>query len=211
VYDFATINLSSVYFDISKDRLYTAAPNSRSRRSAQTALYRINHALARLLAPLMSFTAEEVWSHMRLPAGSPESVHLALLPEPGELTAGFADGAAERAASWNRLLPVRDAVLKELEVKRQEKFIGAPLEARVKITANGDLYPLLEKHAVDLPGFFIVSQVELAQGPELQVAVERALGNKCERCWKYTRDVGINERFPTICGPCSDAVNELGL
>jgi isoleucyl-tRNA synthetase len=210
VYDFATINLSSVYFDIAKDRLYTASTNSRARRSAQTALYRINYALVRLLAPLMSFTTEEAWSHMKKPADAPASVHVALFPEPGEVTEGLPDEIRGRAANWSRLMGVRDAVLKELEVKRQEKFIGAPLEARVTLAANGDLHPLLERYAGELPGLFLVSEVALVNEPSdtVRVTVERATGDKCERCWKYTHDVGFDTRFANICRACAEAVTD---
>jgi isoleucyl-tRNA synthetase len=211
VYDFATINLSAVYFDISKDRLYTGSPKGRARRSAQTALYRINDALVRLLAPLMSFTTEEAWSHMKKPEGAPASVHLALFPEPGEVTEGMPDDARQRTANWNRLMDVRDVVLKELEVRRQEKFIGAPLEARVTLAANGDLYPLLEQYAGELPGLFIVSEVALSNEPgdAVRVTVERATGQKCERCWKYTHDVGFDSRYPGLCRSCSEAVTDI--
>jgi isoleucyl-tRNA synthetase len=211
VYDFATINLSAVYFDISKDRLYTAAPAAKARRSAQTALYRINYALARLLAPLLTFTTEEVWGHMRLAIGAPGSVHLTTFPKPEELTEGIGSDMRERASNWNRLMEVRDRVLKELEIKRQEKFIGAPLEARVKLAANGDLYPLLAQYARELPALFIVSQVEVKSAPnaDVDVTVERAEGVKCERCWKYTTDVGRDTLYPTVCAPCADAVRQI--
>jgi isoleucyl-tRNA synthetase len=211
VYDFATINLSAVYFDILKDRLYTTAPRSKARRSAQTALYRINYALVRLLAPLLSFTTEEVWGYMRRPTDAPDSVHLSLLPEPGELTQGMTGVERERVPNWSRLMEVRDRVLKELEVKRQEKFIGAPLEARVRISANGDLYPLLSAYANELAGLFIVSQVQVTNTPDtdLDVTVERADGVKCERCWKYTQDVGSDSAFPTVCAPCASAVRQI--
>ncbi|MGI8743847.1 MAG: isoleucine--tRNA ligase [Bryobacteraceae bacterium] len=210
-YDFVTTDLSAIYFDVVKDRLYTAATRSRSRRSAQTALYRITYALARLLAPLLSFTTEEVWTYFRKPEGSPDSVHLAMLPEPEELTAGFTPEQRSKIVNWDKLMPVREHVLKSLEVARQEKFIGAPLEARVRITANGDLYPLLDKYARELPGLFIVSQVALEQsaGGDLSVQVERAEGGKCERCWKYTTEVGQNEEFPTLCAACVSAVHEI--
>jgi isoleucyl-tRNA synthetase len=213
VYDFATINLSAVYFDISKDRLYTAAPGSTARRSAQTALHRINYALVRLLAPLMSFTTDEVWTNMRRPAGAPDSVHLALFPDPDELTGGIPDDARARAANWNRLMPVRDAVLKELEIKRQEKFIGAPLEAKVTIGAPPSVWDLLKDYESELPGLFIVSQVtvEPVESEEIRVSVERADGEKCERCWKYTLDIGADASLPTICAACASAVNEAGL
>jgi isoleucyl-tRNA synthetase len=209
VYDFATIDLSSIYFDVLKDRLYTSAANSHARRSAQTAMYRLNYALVRLLAPLLAFTTDEVWARMRHLDGAPESVHIAEFPKPEELTKGLPEAARARAANWDRLLPVRDQVLKSLETARQEKFIGAPLEARVHLVANGDLYPLLRQYAEELPGLFIVSQVALSSGGDaLQVRVERAAGGKCERCWKYRTDIGQDEEFPTICAACASAVRE---
>jgi isoleucyl-tRNA synthetase len=205
VYAFATVDLSAVYFDILKDRLYTAATRSQARRSAQTALYRLLDALVRLMAPLMSFTAEEVWSHM----GRTESVHVACFPEPSELTAGLDAAARQRSQDWDRLMQVRDTVLKSLETARNDKLIGAPLEARVLLSANGDLYPLLEQYARELPALFIVSQVALGHADTLGVQVERAAGRKCERCWKYTIDIGVDARFPTICGACAQAVEEI--
>ena len=107
-------------------------------------------------------------------------------------------------------MQVRDDVLKSLETARNEKIIGAPLEARVKLSADGDLFPLLEGYAADLPGLFIVSQVDLTQtySGDLSVAVERASGTKCERCWKYTHDVGSDPRLPTVCAACAAAVEE---
>jgi len=208
VYDFATTDLSAVYFDICKDRLYTAAAASRARRSAQTAIYRINYALVRLLAPILTFTAEEVWSNAKLPPRAPDSVHLALFPEPEELAGDFTDADRNRAAGWHRLMEVREQVLKSLEAARQEKFIGAPLEARVHITANGDVYPLLAQYLDDLPGLFIVSQVALENqvNEPISIRVTRAGGAKCERCWKYTGDVGSDVRFPTICASCAGVV-----
>jgi isoleucyl-tRNA synthetase len=203
VYDFATVDLSSIYFDVLKDRLYTSAARSAARRSAQTALYRVAHALVRLLAPLLAFTAEEVWKHMRLPG----SVHAAFFPDPEELTAGLSADHRKRILNWDRLMEVREEVLKGLETARREKFIGAPLEARVNISADGDLYPLLEQYSNQLPALFIVSQVNLANhAGALQITIERADGTKCERCWKYTTDVGSNPEFPTICAACADAI-----
>jgi isoleucyl-tRNA synthetase len=210
VYDFATIDLSSIYFDVLKDRLYTSATRSPARRSAQTAVYRLTHALVRLLAPLLSFTTEEVWGYFRKPAGAPDSIHLALLPEPSELTEGFTAEHRTRLENWDRLLPIRDRVLKSLDTARDEKLIRAPLEARVRLKADPELYPLLREYAPDLPALFIVSQVALENGSEgLTVDVERADGVKCERCWKYTLDVGQHPRFPTICAGCGTAVDEI--
>ena len=185
VYDFATVDLSAVYFDVLKDRLYTSAPKSQARRSAQTALYRLLDALVRLLAPLLSFTAEEVWSaHGTRRTASTWRY----FPEPGELDARASDDAArKRAANWDRLMEVRDDVLKSLETARKEKLIGAPLEARVRLSANGELYPLLEQYAANCRRCSSCRRWSwnAARG-ELARQVERAAGSKCERCWKYT-------------------------
>jgi len=208
VYDFATTDLSAVWVDIVKDRLYTAGSRSRSRRSAQTAAYRIVYALTRLLAPLLAFTTEEAWGYLCKPAGSPDSVHLALLPEPSELTDGFTIQQRERLANWDKLMPLRDQVLKSLEVARAEKHIGKSLEAKVILKAGPDLHPLLNEYAADLPALFIVSEVHVdpAAEPGLSVEVQKADGNKCERCWKYTLDVGSDPEFPTLCAACSEAI-----
>ncbi|HET9321410.1 MAG TPA: isoleucine--tRNA ligase [Bryobacteraceae bacterium] len=207
LYDFATVDLSAVYFDVLKDRLYTAAPKSHIRRSAQTVLYRLLYALVRLCAPILAFTTDEVWRHM----GFAGSVHTALFPEPAELSAGIPGEHRKRADNWDRLMEVRQDVLKSLEIARQSKFIGAPLEARVRLSANGNLFPLLEKYAADLPGLFIVSQVDLAPGggDAVEIKVERAAGAKCDRCWKYTTDVGSDPAFPTICASCAKSVEEI--
>ena len=208
VYDFATTDLSAVWVDIVKDRLYTAGPKSHSRRAAQTAVYRIVYALVRLLAPLLSFTTEEVWGYLCKPAGSPASVHLALLPESSELIEGITNLQLEHLLHWDQLMLVRESVLKALEVAREEKRIGKSLEAKAVLTAGFDVHPLLSQYAADLPALFIVSQVQLEQGMDNGVSVEiqRADGAKCERCWKYTLDVGSNPEFPTVCAACSDAI-----
>jgi isoleucyl-tRNA synthetase len=210
VYDFMAAELSAIYIDASKDRLYTAAPKAARRRSAQTAIYRTTYALVRLVAPLLAFTTEEVWSYLAKPSGAPDSVHLTMFPEAEELTAGFSADHRKRLPDWEKLIAVRDQVLKALETARQEKFIGAPLEARVRLLAGDDLSPLLEKYLADLPGLFIVSQVDLARGNgELAVEIEKAAGSKCERCWKYTTAVGQNSEFPTLCDACQEAVREM--
>lgn len=207
VYNFCTVDLSSIYFDVIKDRLYTSATRSKERRSAQTALYRLTHALVRLLAPIMVFTTEEAWVHFKRKG----SVHTQLFPDPSELTEGIRDDQRKRAANWDRLMDVRGDVLKSLETARQTKFIGAGLEARVNLAANRELYPLLEEYSSILPELFIVSQVALANHSEqpLAVTVERAAGEKCARCWKYTTDVGSNAALPTICAACARAVEEI--
>jgi isoleucyl-tRNA synthetase len=199
VYDFATVDLSSIYFDVLKDRLYTSATKSRARRSAQTALYRLAYALVRLFAPILSFTMEEIWGHL----GQTGSVHLAYFPEAGELTAGIHAEQRTRVENWTQLIAVRETVLKSLEAARQEKVIGAPLEASVSLPSE----PLLAEYLRDLPGLFIVSKVDLTEGGELTIG--RAPGVKCERCWKYTEDVGSSADLPTVCAACADAIHEI--
>jgi isoleucyl-tRNA synthetase len=210
VYNFCTVELSAIYFDVSKDRLYTAATRSRERRSAQTALWRLTDALLKLFAPVLAFTCEEAWQHFAKAPGEPDSVHLTNFPAPEAITAGITDRA--RLADWDRLIEVRTEVLKALEAARNEKRIGAPLEAKVTLAAGEELHPLLEEHRNDLPGLFIVSQVNVAcgEGP-LAVTVDRADGVKCERCWKYTLDVGSEAALPTVCGNCAVAGKTMGI
>jgi len=210
LYNFATTDLSSIYFDVIKDRLYTAAPRSRARRSAQTSLYKITHAMARLMAPLLTFTTDEAWRHLAKLPGDPASVHLTTFPE-ADLAAGLSASQRERLGNWEKLLPVREQVLKALEVARQEKFIGAPLEARVRLQAGKDLYPLLDEYQQELPALFITSQVTLEDHAEaeLSVHVERAAGTKCERCWKYSTAIGFDPQFPTVCDSCASALKEI--
>ena len=199
IYDFTTADLSARYFDILKDRLYTAATSSRERRSGQTALYKVHYALVRLMAPLLAFTTEEVWGYTAKPSGAPESVHLAPLPEPDEVASGL---PTAKLAAWDRLMEVRDVVLKALEEARQAKLIGTSLEARVR------LYGYKEFQA-ELPSVFIVSQVVLEEGDELRAVIERADGLKCERCWKYSTAVGQDAEFPTVCDSCSAALRDM--
>jgi isoleucyl-tRNA synthetase len=209
IYDFAATDLSAVYFDVLKDRLYTAAATSHARRSGQTAVYRLTWALVRLLAPMLAFTMEEVWSYLPKPAGSPESVHLALLPQPEELTEGISGERRARLANWDRLMEVREMVLKNIATARDEKLIGTSLEARVRLRVDGDLYPLLHEYARDLSSLFIVSQVALENGNTsgIGVDIERAEGEKCARCWKYRHEVGASAVYPTLCADCQEAIS----
>jgi isoleucyl-tRNA synthetase len=210
VYEFASTDLSAVYFDVSKDRLYTSGPTSEARRSGQTALYRLNLALTRLLAPILSFTCEEVWLHTQHGRDETASVHTNLFPEPEDLSDGITAVQREQAADWELLAPVRNQVLKVLDAARDEKIIGSSLEAAVTLRAGGTLYTLLKKLGAELPGFFIVSQVALVATTTdtLEVDVERVSGNKCERCWKYTSDVGSDPELPTVCASCAKIVRE---
>lgn len=205
LYQFCTVTLSARYFDILKDRLYTYAPKNVARRAAQTVIHRIVDALARFLAPILSFTADEIWENIPRAAGEETlaSVHLALFPETTDLS------DANLASTWERLFAVRDQVLGELEKARANKDIGSSLEAKVTLTATGDTLALLREHQNDLRYIFIVSQVELVEG-EFSIAVSRAEGAKCERCWNYSTRVGESERYPTVCERCTAALEEIG-
>jgi isoleucyl-tRNA synthetase len=211
------VDLSTGFIDVVKDRLYTSAPNSPGRRSAQTATWRIAEALVRLVAPIMSFTADEIWSFLPSVANRPESVHLAHFPKAEDVTGPVADQA--RASSvwkdFQTLMKVRDTALKALEVARQEKIIGSALEATVTISAPDDLVPLLQRYRNDLRFLLIVSGIEVKTGPTgngntpLHVFIEKAPGQKCERCWNYSTHVGENERYPTVCERCLAALEAI--
>ncbi len=223
VYDFATVDLSAFYFDIVKDRLYTAPARSTRRRAAQTTLYRIADALVRAVAPLMCFTADEVWSCLPAGTGSRDrrelSVHAAQFMPPQQLRAEVPNKYLERLKNWGQLIAVRSEVLKALEMARQDERIRSSLEARVRLAVNGDLTPLLEQYRGALPMLFIVSQVELSsnslpdayesQLPGLKVRVDKATGQKCARCWNYSERVGEDAQYPTVCERCSAALKEI--
>jgi len=207
LHDFCVVDLSAFYFDILKDRLYTFAPRNPGRRSAQTAVYRIADALVRLIAPLLVFTAEEVWRYLPHAAGDPASVHMAEFPAAEQLERTFSES---RAKDWEGLLEMREDVLKALEAARNAKTIASALEARVTLRAQGERLALLKKYASWLPALFIASQVEIApaEGPAA-VEIKRADGKKCERCWNYSVHVGESHDYPTICERCVSALAEI--
>jgi isoleucyl-tRNA synthetase len=211
IYEFAITDLSAIYFDVSKDRLYTSGPASPARRATQTALHRLNLALARLLAPILSFTCQEVWEQSLLPDGAQPNVHMDLFPAPEDLTMGIDVEQRMDAADWNRLVEIRDLALKQLDVARENRIIGSSLEASVKLHTTIEDHGTLTRHLAELPGLFIVSAVELipdGSRRSLLIEVERASGEKCERCWKYTLDVGKDERYPTVCTSCAQTLND---
>ena len=219
VNQFCIVDLSAFYFDVLKDRLYISAPKSKGRRSAQTAIWHIGEALVRLLAPIMTFTCEEIWQYLPQVAGREESVHLASFPSAAEIAAeGNSQASASGFASgddWNTLRSVRDVVLKALEEARNNKLIGGGLEARVYLTAPDPMYSVLKRYEGQLRYLFIVSAVKLVQGAGngtggVQVEVTRADGAKCERCWNYSIYVGDDENYPTVCERCSAVLKELG-
>jgi isoleucyl-tRNA synthetase len=204
---FATVDLSALYNDISKDRLYTFAARSKERRSAQTAMFVMAEGLARLVAPILSVSAEQLWHY--LPGTRDESVHLALFPSAKELSA-LVD--ADLLARWNRLSELRDRVLAQIEPLRKDKQIGSSLQARVVLTTSKDDVAFLEKYKKDLPMLFIVSDVELRPGggSTTDIAIERADGVKCERCWRVVKSVSTDPAWAGICERCQDALAPFG-
>lgn len=207
IYAFCTVTLSARYFDIIKDRLYTSAPRSRARRSAQTALLKIADALARMLGTILVFTADEIWDNLPADASRPVSVHMALLPEAN------ADTEAGLRERWEKLFEIRDDVLQSLEEARIAKQIGSSLEARLEIAAAGESYDLLTRYSDELRYLFIVSQVEVLRSDEgiagVVVRVLPAEGKKCERCWNYSTRVGESARYPEVCERCVAALAEI--
>ena len=209
LHNFCAVTMSNLYFDVLKDRLYTAVAWSRPRRSAQTALHRIGHALCRLMAPILPFTAEEVWSELPKLAGDPESVHVSLFPTP--VSGG---DQSELRLDWERLLALREEVTRALEAERRAGRIGKSLEAAVVLRVSPPLAPLLEKRKDLLPSLFIVSKVELetsgvASPSGVEVVVSPAPGSKCARCWNVLESVGRDAEFPELCSRCRDAVRAL--
>jgi isoleucyl-tRNA synthetase len=207
LYSFATVTLSARYFDIIKDRLYTFAPRNKARRSAQTALLQICDALARMLGPILVFTADEIWEN--LPGRREESIHLALLPAASDARDENHDALL---AEWERLYAIRDDVLRGLEEARVAKRIGSSLQAKVILKAAGGALELLQKHQKDLRYLFIVSQVELGNSDAsegVSITITDADGTKCERCWNYSTHVGESQTYPTVCERCLAALQEI--
>ena len=195
--EFITVDVSAFHADVSKDRLYTLAPGSLERRSAQTACYLVADALARLLAPILSMTSDEVWRY--LPGPREESVHLAAFPNLNE----WIDEELE--ARWQQLLDVRSAVNQALEGARQRKEIGSALAAKIVLRASGDTYELLAAVRDDLPMLFITSDVALERSDgDLTVEVRRADGEKCPRCWRVVP--ALVERG--ICDRCAAVMKD---
>ena len=219
VNEFCIVDLSAFYLDVLKDRLYTFAPQSTERRSAQTVLWRIAEALVRLVAPILSFTADEVWQYLPEVEGREASVHLALFPAADEL--GPAD--ARQIEDWQRLLQIRDGVLLALETDRKAGRIGKALEAKVILEANPTDHALLERYRSSLKELFNVSQVALGSaksengvdGADPTVATSPASGHKCNRCWNYYADESPEHvrRFGSwedVCGRCATALAQMG-
>lgn len=218
IYDFCSSDLSSFYLDISKDRLYTMAPDSRERRSAQTAIYEILLNLVKLLSPVIPFTAEEAWGYIR--GREEESVHLStwsLKDVEGYLNEGL-------ARRWELVLDVRDEVLKALELARRSKMIGSSLEADVEIyCSDPQILSILKGFQDQLPMIFITSRASVSDDsslpPDAMMAEEieglyirvlLAKGGKCPRCWIRSEEIGKDPLYPDLCPRCSDVMRRIG-
>lgn len=202
VQNFCAVEMSSTYFDILKDRLYTYASQSQGRRSAQTVLYEILRGLAGLMAPILSFTSEEVWQFLPGREHQSESVHLTRFPEVNQ---EYVDEALNER--WERLWEIRALVTKALEEARKEKRIGLSLDAQVHLYLSEKDYSFLQTYEKELKSIFIVSSVSLHRDDQgIKIKVDRAEGAKCERCWNYDTSVGKNPDHPSACGRCLEAL-----
>ncbi|HMK56123.1 MAG TPA: isoleucine--tRNA ligase [Dissulfurispiraceae bacterium] len=220
VYNFCVVDLSSFYLDILKDRLYTFRVDSPERRAAQWVLYRIVSNMTRLIAPVLSFTAEEIWRYVPKTTGEmlgdsmADSIFLAGFPEADD---GLIDTGLEQ--KWGRLISIRNEANKALEIKRKDKFLGNALEAELSLYLPEADYALLDEQRAFLPALFIVSKVVIqkAEGPVpdayegaeiegLSICVGRAPGEKCERCWNRSTFVGSFSDHPGVCERCHAAL-----
>jgi isoleucyl-tRNA synthetase len=208
--EFSTVDLSATYLDLIKDRLYIFAPKSQGRRSAQTALWHIAEALVRLVAPILSFTADEVWSYLPKLPNREASVHIANFPNANEL---FPGDATSYLSDWIQLLAVRSEALLTLESLRKEKTIGKALDAKVEIEAPEAMHSLLTRYDASLKELLNVSQIKWSTNntETIRVRATNADGTKCERCWNYSIHVGEDPRWPTVCERCSAALSEMGV
>ena len=202
--------MSQFYLDIIKDRLYTSKPDSLERRAAQTTMYEILSCLVRILAPMTCFTAEEIWSYMPHKNGeNTESVMLDKYPE-----ANPKYDNEQLSLKWERLISLKNEVAKKLEVARANKDIGLSLEAKVSLFAESEEYEFLKGKEELLKEIFIVSDIAIFENRRnedsevpIGIKVERASGEKCERCWMYSETVGQSAEYPTLCERCRDNLN----
>ncbi|MFH0925596.1 MAG: isoleucine--tRNA ligase [bacterium] len=215
--NFCTVEMSSFYLDILKDRLYTAKADSLARRSAQTALFEILVGMTKLMAPILSFTSEEVWLNLANGNAPVESIFLSYIPEEDQRWLNN-----ELASRWERIYQIRGEVSRTLEVARKQKVIGHSLDAKVTLYLPAEELKLLSDYAQDLSSIFIVSAVDLKNNQDvksdlvytselikgLSVYVEKSPGIKCARCWIYSESVGQDHNHPDICGRCVDTLNE---
>jgi len=233
VNEFAIVDLSSFYLDVLKDRMYTFAPTSKERRSAQTVLWQVTEALVRLTAPILTFTADEIWEHLPAVEGRPASVHLALFPKPEEI---FSEDPGPVLDEWQKLFEIREDVFRAIELARQENQVGKGLDAQVLILADEKNAFLLSKYDKHLSEFLNVSSVIFASFEDTARALKDRLGEdafallklsansrgyssaavpaegvKCRRCWRITGDTSPYGIWQDVCDRCQSALREMGI
>jgi isoleucyl-tRNA synthetase len=215
VNEFAIVDLSSFYLDVLKDRMYTFAPTSQARRSAQTVLWQITEALVRLVAPILTFTADEIWEHLPAVEGRPISVHLALFPRPEDI---FSEDPASVFEDWKVIFKIREEVLGNLEQARKDKMIGKALDADVEIQVADSDREILQKYERGLKEILNVSRVTVTSGPERErlglsvyIKVSPASGHKCARCWNFMPEVSSYGIWNDVCTRCQSALREMGI
>jgi isoleucyl-tRNA synthetase len=228
VNEFAIVDLSSFYLDVLKDRMYTFAPTSQPRRSAQTVLWQITETLVRLVAPILSFTADEVWEYLPAVEGREASVHLALFPKPEDI---FSEDPTELLNEWKELLSIRDLALRLLENARQDKMIGKSLEADLHFLVREEIFDLLKGHECELKELLNVSAVlvldasvepgfrsppkekphfkTMTTSDYLSFAVYSAAGHNCARCWNFMPEVSNYGIWQNVCTRCQEALTEM--
>lgn len=212
VHNFCVVDMSNFYLDVLKDRLYVEKADSKTRRAAQTAIYKILDSLTLMLAPIITFTADEIWQFM--PHDSSRNTEHIVLNEYPALTGVEVDG--DFTAKWERLHAVRDDVKKAVENARKEKVIGASLDAEIELFADGEMLDFLKANETELPAIFIASAVRVTEGNggdfhgelPIGVTVRKASGEKCERCWSYSDTVGKSSDHPTLCARCAAIISE---
>ena len=214
IHNFCVIDMSNFYLDILKDRLYCEGVDSASRRAAQTTIYRILSAISRLIAPIMSFTADEIWAYLPHSADeNNESIFLNDMPEKSGI-----EVSDEFKAKWELVASIREDAKKALELKRADKVIGASLEANLKVFVDDDKFDDVSALTEELPSLLIVSAAEVCKDSAngeykgdlegVSFTVTKANGNKCERCWSYSDTVGKFEDHPTLCERCKNTIAE---
>jgi len=208
VNEFCIVDLSNFYLDVLKDRMYTFAPTSHARRSAQTVLWQITEALVRLVAPILSFTADEVWEYLPAVEDREASVHLAQFPRPEEV---FSEDPAKLLEEWKQIFGLRDAAMIKLEEARQEKRIGKGLEAEIEVRVSGDLLTLLRGYAPSLKEILNVSKVTVIEDLSNSVIALPATGHKCARCWNFMPEVSSYGIWDNVCTRCQGALKEMGI
>lgn len=209
IHNFCVLDMSNFYLDAAKDRLYVEGKDSETRRAAQTTIYKVLHVLTRLIAPILSFTSDEIWKFMPHKAG--DDVRNVVLNDFPTVSGEVDNALIER---WEKIHAIRDDVKKALELARTEKIIGASLEGAVEVFAEGEQYTFLKSVEDILATVFIVSKVTLHEGnggehkgdSGIGVTVTHANGEKCERCWSYSETVGKDSEHPTLCERCRNIV-----